>query len=478
MSTDVTQPRDEYIEQLPNVTKNRAAVAGQRAVRAGGTLYLQPLASMMHSTVYVDGQQQLQYSQTLTAEGRAKYNKYLHNAYFYGATGRTVSGLSGLISSKKPVVEIPSAISYVEDDTNGKGQALRDFSTEAVNEAFTSVWSGILVARPETPEGTSRLDEEVNNLRPKLLHYKFESIINWNYSTINNVEKLSLLVLKEDTTTRDGFSIKKVSQYRVLELIEGVYHQSLYNDMGVLLEPIMPVIFSGATSGEIPFYFIEAETKEKAVIDDLVDANFEHYNIYADYGSKLHYSSFIIYYETGVMNGESNNMTIGNAVKWNGGESSNFGVLQPDGNADSHRIALQDTEQRMAALGAEALKPRTSGAESAEAKSLDKIAQNSTTANVALTVSIAITKALTFANKLMGGTDTVLFELNTDYNPTGMNSQDLTALVAAWQGGAISYSTFYDNLQKGEIASSERTSEEEQELIDTTGADFEEVTEV
>ena len=63
-------------------------------------------------------------------------------------------------------------------------------------------------------------------------------------------------------------------------------------------------------------------------------------------------------------------MVIGNAVKWNGGDDASFGVLQPDGNADSHRIALQDTEQRMAALGAEMLKPRVSGAESAEAKSL------------------------------------------------------------------------------------------------------------
>ena len=68
------------------------------------------------------------------------------------------------------------------------------------------------------------------------------------------------------------------------------------------------------------------------------------------------------------MSGESANMVVGNGVKWNGGGESSFGVLQPDGNADSHRLALQDTELRMAALGAEMLKPRASGAESAEAK--------------------------------------------------------------------------------------------------------------
>jgi hypothetical protein len=373
---------------------------------------------MLCETNYVDGVSQVNYTNSLTTEGLAKYNKYLKNAYYYGATGRTVTGLGGLISSKDPVKEIPSSISYMEENVNGKGQTLRDFSSDAVSEAFASTRSGILVARPSTPEGASKLDEETMNLRPKLLHYKFESIINWDYEVVNNVEKLSLLVLKESTTKRKGFKVETESQYRVLELIDNVYHQSLYDDSGEILEESTPVIFNGQKSDEIPFYEIVAETETKAVIDDLVDANFEHYNIYADYGSKLHYSSFVIYTENGNEH-NNNNMIIGNGVKWNGSADGSFGILQPDGNADSHRLALQDTELRMAALGAEMLKPRTSGAESAEAKSLDQVAQNSTTANVAITVSDAITKAFNFSSKIMGGSEDAVYRLNTDYNPTG-----------------------------------------------------------
>lgn len=418
MSNDVKEPRKEYSDTLPSVTKNRLAVAGQRAVRAAGVQCLEPLASMLCETNYVDGVSQVNYTNSLTTEGLAKYNKYLKNAYYYGATGRTVTGLGGLISSKDPVKEIPSSISYMEENVNGKGQTLRDFSSDAVSEAFASTRSGILVARPSTPEGASKLDEETMNLRPKLLHYKFESIINWDYEVVNNVEKLSLLVLKESTTKRKGFKVETESQYRVLELIDNVYHQSLYDDSGEILEESTPVIFNGQKSDEIPFYEIVAETETKAVIDDLVDANFEHYNIYADYGSKLHYSSFVIYTENGNEH-NNNNMIIGNGVKWNGSADGSFGILQPDGNADSHRLALQDTELRMAALGAEMLKPRTSGAESAEAKSLDQVAQNSTTANVAITVSDAITKAFNFSSKIMGGSEDAVYRLNTDYNPTG-----------------------------------------------------------
>jgi len=283
------------------------------------------------------------------------------------------------------------------------------------------------------------------------------------------LKKLSLLVLKESTTKRNGFEVKTVDQYRVLELIDGFYVQSLYDESGKITEPQASVIFNGNPSDEIPFYWIKAGTDTKAVIDDLVDCNFEHYNIYADYGSKLHYSSFIIYTENTDSNQNPSNLVIGNAVKWTGPIEGSFGILQPDGNSDSHRIALQDTELRMSALLASILKPRTSGAESAEAKSLDQITQNTVTASVAFTVGEAITKGLNFSSKIMGGTEDAIYLPNTDYDPTQINAQLLSVMLAARMSGDMSKETLYENMQKGEIANPDRTFEEEQALIVDTG---------
>ena len=467
--TTVTEPRNEYTDQLIDVQRNRAAVAGERSVKRGGVKFLPPLASMCCSITYDEnGEQQFRQSITLTKEGQAAYTKYIALASFYGATGRTVDGLVGLIFSKNPVQELPPIIEYLDENADSKGNSLRDLAKKAATEAMVSPRSGILVARPSTPEGSSIADVEAQNLRPKLLSYKFEDIINWDYEVINNVEKLSLVVLCELTTKRDGFKVDVEKQYRVLELIEGVYHQSLYNDAGAQIEAILPVTINGSTSDVIPFYFVEVGAEGKSIINDLVDMNFHHYQVSADYNSKNHFSSFTIYYETGA--DSSQNMLMGNGVKWsNRSSDATFGILQPDGNADALRISLQDDEQRMAALGAEALKPRSSGAESAEAKSLDQVAQNSTTADVAITISEALTKALNFASMWMGSTEEAVYELNTDYNPTGMSGQDLTAMVSAYQGGAISYDTLYENLQRGEIASVERTADEERAMI--TNAD-------
>jgi hypothetical protein len=97
------------------------------------------------------------------------------------------------------------------------------------------------------------------------------------------------------------------------------------------------------------------------------------------------------------------------------------------------------------------------------------VAQDSTTASVAINVSEAYEKALAYAARWLGSSDESVYRLCTDYTPNGINAQDLTALVAAWQGGSISYDTFYSNLQRGEIADPERTADEERAAIMSEG---------
>lgn len=124
--TQVTQPRDEYTYQLIDVQRNRAAVAGEREVKRGGVRFLEPLASMCCSVTYNDnGEQQFTQRAALTTEGQAAYAKYKGLASFYGATGRTVDGLSGLIFSKNPVQELPPIIEYLDKNVDGRGNSLR-----------------------------------------------------------------------------------------------------------------------------------------------------------------------------------------------------------------------------------------------------------------------------------------------------------------------------------------------------------------
>ena len=56
-------------------------------------------------------------------------------------------------------------------------------------------------------------------------------------------------------------------------------------------------------------------------------------------------------------------------------------------------------------------------------------------------------------------------KLNSDFEASLLSATEIQALVAAWQSGAISRDTLLDNLRMGEIVPSERTNEEEVELI-------------
>ena len=59
----------------------------------------------------------------------------------------------------------------------------------------------------------------------------------------------------------------------------------------------------------------------------------------------------------------------------------------------------------------------------------------------------------------------MLLTINTDFGVKGMSSQDLQAVVAAWQSGAISRDTMFELFRKGEILPDGRTNQDEEVLI-------------
>ncbi len=468
MTTGVTTPRAEYAQALPSVQRNIDAATGQRAVKSrnGGLDYLPPLPSMCVTYLTDElGNQFPQVTSNITAEGMTSYKRYLSLAYFYAATGRTITGLTGLIQSKEPTQEFPDSLEYLEEDATGSGMGLRELVKSLCRERFIAPRIAVLVDHPRIDRKLSVKQREQLGLVPRIIPFKFQDVINWHYETVDGNRKLSLVVLKSRTSKRkEGFKVETVTQYRVLELINNIYHASLYDEHGELIQPAEPVLINGKPSDEITFYF-SGDLGDPAPLEELVDANLNHYRFFADYAAKESASAFPVFYETGAT-GVGQNVAIGPGAKWeNTNPDAKFGVIQSKSDGGSMRNYLLDMEQRMAALGAEMLKPRINQAESAEAKSLDQVAQNSVTADIAKEVSSLLETAMEACLKWLGQEGEVMYQLNTDYNPTSMNSQQLTALFNAYQGGGISYETFYENLQRGEIASTERTAEEELGMI-------------
>jgi hypothetical protein len=63
----------------------------------------------------------------------------------------------------------------------------------------------------------------------------------------------------------------------------------------------------------------------------------------------------------------------------------------------------------------------------------------------------------------------VVLELNTDFSMQGMSAQEITAVVQAWQNGAMSRETMLHLFRRGEVLPEGRTDEEEKRLIGPEG---------
>jgi hypothetical protein len=135
--------------------------------------------------------------------------------------------------------------------------------------------------------------------------------------------------------------------------------------------------------------------------------------------------------------------------------------------------AMDRDEQLMAVLGTRMLESRKRVGETAAAIELRQSGENSILNTVSLSVSASLTQVLRWVYWWNStepipdaiGPDLVLASLNTDFSITGMSFQEITALVAAWQAGAISQDTMLDLFRAGEVIAPGRTNEEEIKLL-------------
>jgi hypothetical protein len=119
----------------------------------------------------------------------------------------------------------------------------------------------------------------------------------------------------------------------------------------------------------------------------------------------------------------------------------------------------------MAVLGARMLESQKAGVESGDAIARRQSGEESLLSCMAQTISMGVTVALQWLADWEGVEGDVKCELNRDFLPASMDAQMLTAMIAAWQSGGMSYQTLFHNLKSGEIIEEGVSMEEEQGRI-------------
>ena len=469
-------------------------LAGEDAVKAAGERYLPRLDSQTDE----------------------EFLAYRSRASFFNATARTADGYIGLIFRRPPFVKTPEAraaqaasagvgkaLSQFVNDADMLGTSLYGYAKNVVSEVIAVGRAGTLMDW----EG-----EFENRVYASL--YAAEQIINWRVERVNGRNVPTLVVLKESTSPQpspqrgegDPFADESVEQIRVLKLASTIgdsggkveYHcqVEIWQDLAVghrvrgqqqkrgaksewqLVETKTPLRL-GKPLPLIPFVFHGPRHSLPDVgrlpLGDIIAVNLDHYRLNADYKHGVHYTALPTAWVSGF--GKTASLKIGSSAAWVAeapGAVAGFLEFTGQGLTTFER-AMDRDERLMAVLGSRLLEDQKKVGETAEAIQLRQSGENSILGNISTSVSESLTQVLRWAYWWNSTEDIpervtdsqVLLELNTDFSMKGMTSLELTAVVSAWQAGAISQDSMLELFRKGEILPDGRTNQDEEALVRT-----------
>lgn len=399
------------------------------------------------------------------------YDAIIQRSVFENFTEATAKGISGLIFAKEPTISLPASLELLKDNIDMDDNTIVDLSQNIVNELMEVGRCGLLIDVPNIDTtGMTKPQTDALNIRAFTKLYKSETIINWRYESINSVNKLTLLVLHEvyeDWTDRFTSTLK--NRYRVYSLIDNVCYVEVFEENDKVFENTMEmklVIVKGSTLNYIPF--IPLTYKDISIIPvkpplmDIANINLNYYGVAVERRNVIHFVGNPFFMGKGINTrddkGNALTITLGSSIAQIFQEpNADMKIVETQGTGLSFNESyLNDCKSTMAALGARLLVPEANAQVSENTMQMKTAGYRATIMQIANTASRAITQALKIIAEWEGqNPDEVKLELNTDYNLSEMDAQTITALVQAWQTGAIRQEDMFKKFQKGEIIESE-----------------------
>ncbi len=492
MPANSTHP--DYDASLSAWLRARDVIAGEDAVKTGGAKYLPRLDSQSDD----------------------EYLGYKSRACFFNATSRTCDGFLGLLFRRDPSVKLPDrhagvggALRVFTDDVDLMGTSLFTFCKGVTSEVLSVGRCGTLVDW----DGGSAAGN-AGESRAYVVRYAAEDILNWQVERINGRNVLTLVALREviaNAAGDDPFQQSPIEQVRVLKLeqVDGgnryvvelwqpqtkdkrtSNNASLWSgffgskpsqaktewkliDTKVPLRlgkplPLIPFVFHGPRNA-LP-------DVDKMPLGDIIHVNLDHYRLDADYKHGLHFTALPTAWVSGF--DKDSELRIGSSTAWVAEQvGAAAGFLEFKGHGlSTFENAMNRDERLMAVLGSRMLEDTKRVGETADAIELRQAGENSILMTLALSLSDSISQVLrwvywwnsTEAFPEDVSEDLVLLSINTDFTAKGLTSLELTAIVSAWQAGAISQATMFDLFRKGEVLPTGRTDGEEKNLIGQIG---------
>jgi hypothetical protein len=449
----------------------RDADAGQDAVKRRGMRYLPSPPAMQDDAVY---------------------RFYLDSATFFGATGRTLRGLTGTLFRRPPIIPVLHP-RFTERMANfdHQGTDIFRFSQQVGREQILIGHHGVLVGKadggPEQiPYATSWAAEQIlgiqddvgpdgqRRIRQVRLHDALPQVDPQDEFQVVYRGRVQVYDLDAD-----GLLVKRV----FLELPREQRTVDHYLEEESLRE--FPTR-NGERLDFVPFYLFQAGDHPSSEIQtppmlDLVNENMAHYRASASYERARHRLSdptLAIFDDATKRDVDKGNTQ---AIRLGGDKAivlGSAGKMEIAGTDPQSLIALRDPlnmrRENMALLGSRLLETPRKLVEATETHMLRASGENATLVDIANAHEKGMTRVLQWVLWWAGESPEFVaeqqFVMEKDFVPVGLDPNVLRELVSAWQNGAISHETLLFNMKKGEALRPDKTVEQELDAVRETAS--------
>lgn len=428
----------------------RDAVAGEDDVKAKGQTYL----PMKSGTAAIEDK---------AAQNRV-YDLYRLRAEFPEVTAPTIRGAVGIMLAKPANIVLPESMEHLRERATLDGLTLDALHRRMGMEIMTTGRYGLLPGLTE--DGVAYLSG-----------YVAESIINWD--STNGVPDYVVLDESGPVRDRETGRWETVNRLRECKAFDGAY-RAVEWEQGTAgwahSEEVEAKTPKGAGLDFLPFVFVGSldltPEPDDVPLYGLAKIAVRIYRLDADFSFSLHMTSEPTPVAIGfddpasAIREGSAPKTLGSSVLWilpKGGDAKYLEFSGPG--LEKQANAIQEALARAAQFGAQVIQSGQS-VESGEALKLRAASQTATLTSIAQTSAAGLERALRNIAIWIGeDPEKVRVTPNLEFFDRSISAQDVQALVAAWQAGAMSHRALFDKLQQGGVIHEDRSYEDEEAEI-------------
>jgi len=387
-------------------------------------------------------------SKVRTARVAIRNANYISRAIYTNYTYGTMSALVGIATKKPPLIELPPALEYLENDMTEDRLPLSQFTRKALRNLAGYGRFIMLTDFPSIEPGLSAEQVAKIDPKPRIRYYKAKDMPNWDIGYRNGAYQLTFAVFREHVRLRiDGFAWACGVQYRVCELDdEGRYMVTIRDKGGNLISPPMWPQFDGQYLDYIPIDIVGAEDNNTEVDEPpmwpIAHVSFGHLRNSANYEDNLDaHGQGTLFVTSDLTTSQWQELTAKKPVVMGSREAYFLGkqgtaTLCQLGANQEVANAMRHKEEQMLALGAHQITNANANAPVATTE-LNMGSKSAPLINWVKNFEAALYNQLVnCARYLKANEEQINISFPTDFLPKTADAAVLTAMLAQQMGGS------------------------------------------